>query len=197
MAAQKKHGSEWNMQPDSSDRRNRYQIMRTPPNGIRNLIILSHSPLGRYTHRWKGRTVPCREIDCRACEQEIDRRWYGWLFVKIKKTDQIVCFEYTSAASEAVMQYFNRYRTLRGARLDAWRKNDKANGELGMSIFPPKEHAEAVPVAPSREKFLSVLWDVSIKLTEAAEPPESERSLIERNSLNTPVDQKRNGRKVD
>jgi len=164
MAQKKVYDDGWTSEPAASDRGHEFSIIRCPKKGIRNLKILSHQPLGRYTHHWKGRTTPCGGDHCKACDEGNVRRWYGWVFVIDRRTEEIFCFEYTKASAGTFKRYFSRNRTLRGAHLEAWRKDSKANGKLTVILRMPAESEPRVPKAPSRKKFLAKLWETNIKI---------------------------------
>lgn len=148
--------------PDDGDEGMRYQIIRTGPKGIKGPIVTSHDQLGLYTHWAGGRTLPCVKAKCECCEQNIARRWYGYLMVFSIKQDRQYLFEYTAAAAPTVDAYWVKHRTLRGAKLAGERQGDRANGRLTLFLSPPQSDVEPLPKAPERIALLSQMWSVPL-----------------------------------
>jgi len=163
--------------PDDGDEGMRYQIIRTGPKGIKGPIVTSHDPLGLYTHWAGGRTLPCVKKACEHCEQNVSRRWYGFLMVYSIKQDRQYLFEYTASAASTVVQYWEKHRTLRGAAISGERQGGRPNGRLTLFLTPPKSEAEPLPKAPERVSLLSQMW--SVPLSEFLEPQSATKKQAE------------------
>jgi len=158
-----KNDSIFSNTPDEGDEGMRYQILRTGPKGIKGPIVTSHDPVGLYTHWAGGRTLPCVRKKCELCEQNVARRWYGFLMVYSLKQDRQYLFEYTAAAAATVVDYWERHRTLRGARLSGERQGARANGRLTLFLMPPMPEIDPLPKAPNRVALLSQMWSVPLE----------------------------------
>lgn len=157
--------------PPTQDEGMRYQILRVPPKGLSGPIITSHDPIGLHTHWTGGRTVPCVQDNCKHCEENCSRRWYGYVMIYAQKSDRQFLFEYTAACAHTIVEYFNSHRTLRGARIDAVRQQGRPNGRVVLYLRPPVAEMERLPAAPNRVSLLSQMWTVPLELFQQTTPP--------------------------
>lgn len=144
--------------PQPEDMKSKMQVLRVGPKGVGPLIVLSHDTLGAYTHYAHGRTRPCQGASCGVCTDGEQPRWRGYLVVATTDLQEMRVLEVTPAVMPKIDQHFREHRTLRGAKIGLRRKNERANGELWISIQAKPANAAALPKAPSIEKFLNAMW---------------------------------------
>jgi hypothetical protein len=147
--------------PDPTHVSVRYDIVRTPPKGSIKGIILARELTGATTHYWHGRTLPCSGPNCPACQENTPARWYGYVPLMSKATNRIVIFELTSSATPAVDTFLGTYKTLRGARLEAFRIPQRSNGRVVIELQPPADPDEDLPNSPDIEGPLLAMWEAS------------------------------------
>jgi len=69
--------------------------------------------------------------------------------------------EYTRAAAVPFVEYFNKHRTMRGARLDAYRRSEKTNSRLIVHLYDGDTPDEEIPTAPNRQRVLARIWGLN------------------------------------
>lgn len=160
MSNPKSTPSVFSHRPKADDMPEGHDLWRVPASGIQGLTILSHDTVGAYVHYFGGRTQPCTDVGCKACEANKQPRWRGYLFVLRGRSERTGVVELTAACMAEIDQAFSTYRTLRGCGLTLTRKGQLANGKLYADLHAPKESRVALPKAPSLEKFLAKIWDL-------------------------------------
>lgn len=147
--------------PDAGTRTARYDIIRATADQTLRAIILSADATGARTHYYQSRTLPCAGPTCEACAASQPSRWYGYLGVMSAQRARIAIIEITPPCCDALDEYLGRHETLRGARLEAWRKPKRPNGTLYIALTPPTDALEDLPRPPDVETTLYNMWETS------------------------------------
>lgn len=147
--------------PEDGDFATRYQIVRTPSEGMLKAIVLSVDLVGKLTH-WNGnQTVPHTDPYCAACVGGSKMDWHGYVAVASFKSREVAIMEFTFAAKTAFEHYLRVHGSLRGALLLANRVSKKSNARIRISLEPSKELPIALPEAPDVKDFLRRMWKMS------------------------------------
>ena len=163
MAAKKTRTSFSKRRPDDCQRPIRYQVMRIPQRGCKDIVCLSHDLAGFDTHYSGRRTSICLPQNCTGCGVGAEIRWYGWFAGAPKSLDRIDIVQVTEGSAGAFDQYFKRHRTLRGAVIDFCRIPAVVNGRLYARMTTLDiDHAE-LPKAPNVEKIIMHMMRVTVE----------------------------------
>jgi hypothetical protein len=153
------HGSiTWSNAPPRGTQEMAWPMLRIPAAGAKGLIILSNDMLGTNTHYYGGRTTPCDGQNCRACEDNSQKRWHGYLAVWMPKAAKKGILEITEAAGDAVAKAAEKRVSLRALSLAAQRVPTKANGKLVLQLTDSEWSPEGLPPAPDLRRILRRMW---------------------------------------
>lgn len=150
--------------PPESDTETTVEVRRVAPGRPIRGIVLSHDLAGRFTHWFGGRTVPCHDGECKACNESVERRWKGWLAIYNPDTRGICILEITPKTVPPIDEYFRAHRTLRGAQITASRIGKKDNGKVVATLCSGPIHNDDLPTCPQVEKVLLKMWGVEAPL---------------------------------
>lgn len=135
-------------------------LMRCPANKPLTGIILSDDLLGTPTHFFHGRTIPCDDETCPACEEGVPWRWHVYLALWGVSSHRTILFETTAKAAEPLITYRKAYGTLRGCLLTAKRANTAANSRVIIQTSQADLQKMPIPDAPNVIAALSIIWNI-------------------------------------
>ncbi len=141
-------------------KRHGYDLRRTPPDKPLKGIITCEKLIGCYTHWWNGRTVPCEDTDCKACESNTPSRWHCYLSLLESGTHDHIIFECTAKAALPITEYLLDNPTLRGVLLSAWRPKRRRNARVEILLKPIDLSSIKIPQAPDVIQAMSVIWQL-------------------------------------
>lgn len=150
----------WTNEPPDETATNGWPLRRIPPQGLANVIILSHDLWGTGTHYWGGRTVPCHDDRCDACDAHNESRWHGYLCAWAPKTHYKFLLELTKAGAAAVIDERKKRHTIRGLILAAERLGRKANGKLVLHLTPSDWADDGLPPAVDVRSVMLKIWGI-------------------------------------
>lgn len=146
--------------PPKDHRGQSLPLIRTPAAPPIHLIVTSHNLIGLATHYFKGRTTPCTDEACPACNEGYAWRWHGYVSAITSGAHEHVLFEMTAQAAEPLAAYADRYGTLRGCIIAASRLHKRRNGRVILSTKPGDLTKITLPTAPDVCKVLSIIWNL-------------------------------------
>ena len=135
-------------------------LIRAPARGVLNLIMTSERMIGTKTHFWMGRTTPCGNAECPACDEGLEFRWHSYLSAITTKPRNHILFEFTRQAAEYVKNYYILHGTLRGHQLVARRNRNKHNGRVILQLNPADTAHMTLPTEPNIQKILCKIWNI-------------------------------------
>lgn len=150
----------WTNEPSGNAGFHSYKLLRCPPKGRFQAIVLSRYPIGCDLHYWKGRSTPCRHSDCEACKNGNRPRWKGFLFVKSTATGTIAILEYTARAHDAIDVFLATYPNLRGAKLNLCRTGNRPNSPLLISFEDGRLDETGLPDPQDLTECLERMWEI-------------------------------------
>lgn len=135
-------------------------LVRCPPlKGISG-IVLSEEIQGTNTHYYHGRTIPCDDEHCPACDDGQPWRWHAYLALWGQSTHRTVLFEMTAKAAEPLKTYQKAYGTLRGCLLNAKRVRPTANSRVIIQTTQADLQKIQLPDPPDVIGALSIIWNI-------------------------------------
>jgi len=135
-------------------------ILRAPTKPAIVGVITSYEMVGCNLHWYKGRSLPCEDRKCPACEMKIPWRWKGYLGFWQPAEAQHSLLEFPAAAADTIADFRSQHSTLRYAILELKRVPVKANGRVLARIKPGVTDYKIFPQAPDVEKILARIWDI-------------------------------------
>lgn len=153
-------------EPPVDPRGNNLTLMRCPPNKSIQGIITCHDLVGTRTHFFHGRTVPCDDTACPACEVGISWRWHGYVSLFCERTIRTILFEFTARAAEPLTQYRKAYSSLRGCLMIASRSNSAGNSRVNIRTKPADLEKITLPPEPNLLEALSIIWNIELPAIE-------------------------------
>lgn len=149
-------------EPPADPRGNNLPLMRCPTNKPIQGIITCRDLVGTRTHFFHGRTVPCDDTDCPACEVGISWRWHGYVSLFCDRTNRTILFEFTARAAEPLTQYRKAYDSLRGCLMNASRSNSQGNSRVNIRTRPADLEKITLPEEPNLLEALSIIWNIEL-----------------------------------
>ena len=177
-------GPNWQARPDQMNQAQRYPLWRVSARGVHRVIVLSHNLVGCYTHFYGGRTLPCGDEECLACDNGNARRWHGWLHTIGVESRAQGILELTSACALPIDEYFRAHRTLRAAMLTARRTPAKPNGRVHIDLTPTEADRTDLPKGVDVRLVLNHLWEISerratTKANQATQPQTTQPKIAD------------------
>lgn len=148
----------WFDEPGPEDEPLGFDIFRTPTRKPFRAIVLSHRPVGSYTHYAGGRSRPCLGDGCSICEHGQRPRWHGWLAVCDRKTFRRALFEYPRGADESLREALRRYDSLRGHEIRASRRRPEANARVVLEVSATLVDLDTLPPEFDVRSALVRIW---------------------------------------
>ena len=148
----------WTNGPPDDAREMAWPMLRVPAKGMSGLIILSQEMLGTCTHYFGGRTVPHSDQGCRACDEQNQKRWHGYLAVWHPKAAKKAILEITDAAADTIKKVYATRKTLRSLSIAGQRRPVKPNGTLIVQLIESEWAADGLPPSPDVRRILLRMW---------------------------------------
>lgn len=176
----------------------KFELRRTPCNGRLQGIVTSTRLIGCPTHFWRGRTVPCEDPKCPACEEGCPWRWHGFLAIWDPKTGAHYILELTAPPAETVGKYYAAHGTIRGALILAQRNSTRPNARVLLKMKPAEIQNLKLPTAPDLTAVLCHIWNVAIARTVKSNRtiPHQRLNVANEAPLNTEQPTAQNGEKA-
>jgi len=118
--------------------------------------------VGTATHYYKGRTIPCDNDVCPACDDGLPWRWHGYVGLFGLSSHRQVLFEFTAKAAEPFKPYVLAYGTLRGCQIKAARANTAPNSRVIITCHPADLEKIHIPEPPNLLEALSIIWNIEL-----------------------------------
>lgn len=137
-------------------------LTRTPQGKPLQGIILSDDLIGTNTHYYRGRTSPCDQENCEACNDGFPWRWHAYVVLYSRSNQAKTLFEMTAKCCEPLLTYRKAYGTLRGCVLSAKRQNSSANSRVILTTTRADLQQIQLPKCPDILKALSIIWNIEL-----------------------------------
>lgn len=148
--------------PPPDPRGNSLPLMRCHASKPIRGIITTEQMFGCRTHFFHGRTLPCDDKSCPACDDGMPWRWHGYVGLYGLQTRRHVLFESTAKAAEPLTKYFAAYQTLRGCEMIAQRVGQTSNGRVIIQTRPADLETVNLPNPPNILEALSIIWNIEL-----------------------------------
>jgi len=136
-------------------------LLRCPPGKVLTAVVTSDDIIGTNTHYYHGRTLPCDDQSCPACDDGLPWRWHGYLSIWNPATAKQALFELTARAAEPFKDYRQTYGTLRGCMMAAKRANSAPNSKVLIHTKPADLASITLPEPPDVIAALAIIWNLS------------------------------------
>jgi hypothetical protein len=133
-------------------------IVRAPSNGKITGIVTSTRAVYVPTHWFGGRTQPCTEPQCPACEQHRPQRWHAYLTIWSPNDNTHVLCELPEAASHRLADLADTNTSLRGGKIAVFRNGPKQNSRVICNYWPTPENPYKLPNEPNIRNILEHVW---------------------------------------
>ena len=150
----------WTREPPAHKDLATLPILRAPPRGVLVGQLTSYEMVGCPIHWWRGRSLPCEDHKCPACQNKVPFRWKGYLGFWQPAQSQHSLLEIPAAAADTVADFRLQNPTLRHAIVELKRVPEKANGRVLLRIKPGPTDAKMFPQPPDTERLLAKIWDL-------------------------------------
>lgn len=147
--------------PQLQPKMRKFDILRVKPNGVRNVVILSHYFAWTPLHYWRRRSTPCLGKGCEACEHGEAPRPKGYAAVTGKNDTKIWLLEVTENCAVPITAQMELRTTLRGCVVALSRLEQRANGKLSIEFGGKSIDGTLIPQAPDVEEVLRRIWGFS------------------------------------
>jgi len=118
--------------------------------------------IGTATHYFHGRTTPCDDEKCDACDHGVPWRWHGYVSLYGPTTHSHGLFEMTARASEPLKAYREAHGTLRGCMILAKRINASPNARVIITTSVADLQSILLPPEPHILEALSIIWNIPL-----------------------------------
>lgn len=163
---------DWKSDPPPKAEGYGMRLLRTPAKSPLRGMITCDSLQGTPTHYFGGRTVPCQQKSCKACEHGVGWLWHGYLSMILPTTHEHVLLELTAQACEIVNDFHKKNSLLRGALITATRAGKLPNGRVLLQLNPGDLQGINLPDPPDVRKHMMHIWGIQDggKTTETYSP---------------------------
>jgi hypothetical protein len=151
----------WSNRPPAPTEFAGIRLIRVPAGRELVAVITSTQLTGCYTHYVRRRTQPCLGQDCPHCLDGLQPRWHGYLSARSVSSATHYVLELTALAAGPVADYYDRQKTLRGARLHAKRLGSKPNSPVTTNVVPHDSDLRTLPREVNMPKYLALLWSLN------------------------------------
>lgn len=138
-------------------------LTRTPPRGGLRGMITCEKSLGTFTHFWGGKTVPCGDSLCDACEGKAAKRWHSYFSLWTPAPSKHLLVEIPLAAAEELWAWEDRHASLRDTHVTLARRADRDNGRVTITFSLAHAGQLALPSPPDIEQQLRVIWGLELR----------------------------------
>lgn len=141
-----------------SNPRVHYQIVRAGPAKPLKVCVLTEEWRAVWTHWHGGRTIKCNEEGaCIGCQEEVPRRWIGYLGVRQLEGSQVAIAAITPCCAATLLSYRRKIQGLAGLRAVFQRIGRRPNSEL--TAVPYGYEEDFVPMEmQSLENCIKLLY---------------------------------------
>jgi len=153
---------QFSTRPPEDPRGNSLPLLRCPTNRPIRGIITTEQLFGCRTHFYHGRTLPCDDTNCPACDEGMPWRWHGYVGLFSVSTHRHVIFETTAKAAEPLTKYYQAYEGLRGCQLSAQRASTSPNSRVVITTAPADLEKISLPPAPNLLEALCIIWNIEL-----------------------------------
>ncbi len=157
--------SKWTSNPPPREAGYGMRLIRTPANGKLNGLITCDDLIGTPTHYFGGRTVPCDDQECKACEAAIGWRWHAYVPIVLARTHEHCILELTAQAAQSLKDYRKENLTLRGTWLSAQRAGNRRNGRVIITLAPHDLTQITLPPEPDVQQIMLHIWGIQASAT--------------------------------
>ena len=133
------------------------RLLRTPTKEKLEAVITSAQLVGTWTHFHNKRTIPHDSVFCEPCQANNPKRWHAWVGIYLPRLKELAIFEMTAQATQPLKKYFEAEKTLRGARVTAWRPASTPNGRVVIRI---ERWASTLDELPPEFDLLGALYTI-------------------------------------
>jgi hypothetical protein len=141
-------------------------VVKVQPGKTYDFRVLSERIEGVFVHYDGDRTEPCTSDngECWFPHDVAEPRWQGWLYVwnRLEKKAQLVCL--TPGAFEDIEKVATSAATLRGARLQVWRRGKGIRCPLAAELtLSPDLCDSQLPPALDVRALLKLMWNSPLR----------------------------------
>ena len=147
--------------PKLQPKMRKYDILRVKPNGVRNVVVLSHYFAWTPLHYWRRRSTPCLGEGCEACQHGEAPRPKGYAAVAAKNDTKVYLLEVTENCADTIDEQCEARPSLRGCIVNLCRLDQRANGKLTIEFQTKGISPTLIPAAPDVEEVLRRIWGFS------------------------------------
>lgn len=152
----------WCEVPDPYDQRPMMKIVSAPDTGFIDLVVMSDTYVGVWTHWYENRTTPCTAGNGCVCEtMEMAARWKAYLCCSLTTDIRLVLAELTGdAVRESKIGHLSLYpHGLRGLTIRLSRKRRHKTGRVQVEVLAKKPYDDQLlPLACDVKKELMRIW---------------------------------------
>ncbi len=123
-------------------------------------VITSEEPYEVDVHWLGGRTLPCLESGCGACEAQRPKKYEAYLGVVWSTSRKHEILRLTKAAMFQLKSGLSGRDSIRGSVLAVERKGDRPNGRVIVTVEPLQVEIARLPQSPDLEAHLARIWRV-------------------------------------
>lgn len=152
-------------------------LVRCPAKGGLRGIITCPQSVGCYTHFFGGKTVPCGDSLCHACDAQAAKRWHSYVSLLLPNPEKHVICELTLAAAEELWAFEDANPSIREAHITLSRRADRDNGRVSTAFSWAHKGKLRLPNPPDIEQQLRVIWGLDLRESVAQRTTEDEASL--------------------
>lgn len=173
----------------------KWDLIRTPQGKRVSYLICSDSPLLSGVHRFRGRTVPHERPICEHCQAGTELRYKAFVHVFTPTILASFVLELTDHGAGPLVEWWKKNGTVRGARIEIWRKGKKENSPVMSRLSTPPDTWGELPKGIDLAEYMERIWyarkhapeqAADVKLADAlTDQIMAERSSAVENVLNT------------
>lgn len=138
-----------------------WQLYRVKGTERLKVVCLSAELIGRHTHYWGGRSVPCtRPAECVPCSRGNRATWHSWFAGVDLAGHNPRIIELTRPPIIVFREYFSEVGTLRCSAWEVHRSPQKDTGKMYARCIKNPLLAEHTMAAPSVALHLCRIWGI-------------------------------------
>lgn len=138
-----------------------WKIIRTPPTGNLDQVVVSSAPVEMRIHFFKGRTLPCIKAGCAACEAgNKSRLRVYWLAIQANDARKMIS-ELPLTAAEIVINAASIYGSFRGLKVRTWRTEPRENAPVDARCRGLTAKPSDLPQAEELWPLLCRVWKIT------------------------------------
>ena len=137
-----------------------FEIIRCGPGAGFRFTCLSDRWVGVNTHYNGNRSVLCTEDNCPSCQDGKLARWRGYVYGYATKSGKIAIVEFTEGIHHVFKAEHDARGTLRGCRINLYRKSGRKQGRLCADFESTIESPHSLPSPQDLQARLAKVFDV-------------------------------------